>query len=185
MSLYHKEQHQDKDNIDKVKMYSININFMICNSKQLIITANSNTSSIQATLVVPYKVDLDSNGKIMLFHIFLKLYPRSKKLAAVKNENTKLRTYNSMTITQLGRCTVRIENNNKIKMYSVFVGPRNRQPLLGMPDIETLDIMTITCNTMEMKEADGPENCKTSMSQETEASEENYTHTDNISKFEN
>ena len=47
-------------------------------------------------------------------------------------------TYKSTTITQLGMCTVRIENNNKRKMCSFFVVPRNRQPLLGMPDTETL-----------------------------------------------
>ena len=69
-------------------------------------------------------------------------------------------------------------------MCSFFLVPRNKQ-LLGMPDIETLGILTINCNTMEMKEADGPENCKTNMSQEIEATEQYYTNTDNISKFEN
>ena len=50
----------------------------------------------------------------MPFHIFKELYPRSTKeqLTATKNESIKLRMYNSTTITQLGRCTVRIEKNN-------------------------------------------------------------------------
>ena len=34
-----------------------------------------------------------------------------------------------------------------------------------MPDINTLGILTINCSTIEMKEADGPENCKTNTSQ--------------------
>ena len=36
-----------------------------------------------------------------------------------------------------------------------------------------------------MKEIDGPGNCKTHMSQEIDATEQHYTNTDNISKFEN
>ena len=82
----------------------------------------------------------------------------------MKKEKIKLRTYNSTTITQLSRFTVRIENKNKIKMCSFFVVPRKRQHLLGMPDIETLVILTINCKTIEMKEVDGPENHKTNTS---------------------
>ena len=43
------EQHQDEDNIDKVKISSINLNSIIWNSKYLFITANINTLSSQAT----------------------------------------------------------------------------------------------------------------------------------------
>ena len=67
-----------------------------------------------------------------------------------------IQQYNSNTI----RTQYTIENNNKIKMHSFFVVPENRQPLLGMPAIETLGILIINCNTLEMKESDGPENCK-------------------------
>ena len=112
--------------------------------------------------MVLYKLDPGSDVNIMPFHIFKKLYPGSTKeqLATKKNNYIKLRTYDSTTVTQLGRCTVKIENNNKIKMFSFFVVSRNRQPLLGMPDIKTLGILTINCNTIELKEADGLENCK-------------------------
>ena len=54
-----------------------------------------------------------------------------------------------------------------------------------MPDIETLGILTINCNKIEMKEAVGLETCKTNMSQEINATEKSYTNTDTISKFEN
>ena len=61
-------------------------------------------------------MDSGSDGNIMLFHIFKKLFPRStKELAAMKNENIKLRTYSSTTRTQLDRCKVRIASNNKTK----------------------------------------------------------------------
>ena len=43
-----------------------------------------------------------------------------------------------------------------------------------MPDIETLGILTINCNTIEMKDAEWPENHRTNMSQETDTTEE-YT----------
>ena len=70
-SIYpQKEQHQDEDNIGKVNINSININSITFNSKCSVITANLNTSMSQATLVVPYKVDLGENGNIMPFHIF-------------------------------------------------------------------------------------------------------------------
>ena len=70
-------------------------------------------------------------------------------------------------------------------MCSFFVVPRNRQPLLGISYIETLGILTINCNTIEIKEADGPEKCKTNTSQEGESTEEHYANTDNVAKFEN
>ena len=51
-------------------------------------------------------------------------------------------------------------------MHSFFVVPGNGQPLLGIPDIKTLGILTIDCKPIESKEADGLENCKTNMRQE-------------------
>ena len=121
----------------------------------------------------------------MPFHIFKRFYPRSTEehVAAMKNDNIKLRTCNSTTKIQLGRCTVKIENNNKIKMCSFFVVSRTRQPLLGMPDIETLGILTINSNTIKSKEADGPQNCKADVRQEIDAMEKHYTNTDG-SKFQ-
>ena len=39
-------------------------------------------------------------------------------------------------------------------MYDIFVVPGNEQALLGMPDIEILNIFTISCNTISTEEAD-------------------------------
>ena len=52
-----------------------------------------------------------------------------------------------------------------------------------MPDIKTLGILTVNCNTVEMKEADSPEKCKTNTGQEIDTTEKHYTNTDS-SKFE-
>ena len=52
-------------------------------------------------------------------------------------------------------------------MCSFFVVPGNRQPLLGMPDIKTLGILTINFNTVETKEANGHENCQTRQEMDT------------------
>ena len=60
---------------------------------------------------------------------------------------------------------------------------QNRQPLLDVPDAETLGILAVNCNTIEAKEADDPEKCKTNTRQETDATEKHYTNTDG-SKFE-
>ena len=75
-------------------------------------------SSNQARIVLPLKVDTGNNGNIMPLHICKKLFPSGTKeqLAAAKNENIKIKTYNSTTVTQLNRCKVKIENSNKIKI---------------------------------------------------------------------
>ena len=50
--------------------------------------------------MVPHKVYTGSDGNIMQFNIFTKLFPRATtdQLAATKDA-TKLRTYNCTTIT--------------------------------------------------------------------------------------
>ena len=62
------------------------------------------------------KIDMGSDWNIIPFIIFTKLFPSTTtdQLVATKDA-TKLRTYNCGTITQLTRCKVEIENNNKCK----------------------------------------------------------------------
>ena len=96
----------------------------------------------------------------------------------------------SVTITQFGRCRVKIENNSKIKICSFFLVLGK-----GMPDIETLGIFTIKCNTRDTKEADEAEKHRTNtakskestseqqyinMRQEAETPEKCYTNTVSI-----
>ena len=95
-----------------------------------------------------YKVDTGSDGNIMPFNIFTKLFPSTTadQLVATKDA-TNLRTYNSTTITQLGSCKVEIENNDKHNKCIFFIVPGNGEALLGMPNIELLNILNINCNT--------------------------------------
>ena len=73
---------------------------------------------------------------------------------ATRNTNIKLKTYNQTIITQLGTCIIQMEHNNKQKICNFFVVPRNRQALLGMPNIEILNIININCNATGTKETD-------------------------------
>ena len=64
-----------------------------------------------------------------------------------------------VTITQLGMCKVKIEHNNKQKIIYFFAVSGNGQVLLGMPDIEILNILTVNYNTIGTKEIDRTAKC--------------------------
>ena len=74
--------------------------------------------------MMPNKVDMASDGNIMPFNIFTKLFPTTTadQLEATKDA-TKLGTYNHTIITQLRSCKVEIGNNNKHKKGIFFVVP--------------------------------------------------------------
>ena len=126
--------HEQEPGIETVNINSVNFN-----SNHSAIMANLKTSSNKATIMVPYNVDTGSDGNMMPFNIFTKLFTSAAmyQLAAQKDA-TKLRTYNCTTITQLSRCKVEIENNDKCKKCISFVVPGNGEALLGMPYIELL-----------------------------------------------
>ena len=73
---------------------------------------------------------------------------------ATRNTNVWLKTYNWTTITQLGICKVKMEHNNKQKICNFFVILENGQMLLGMSDIEMLNIWTVNYNTVGTQQAD-------------------------------
>ena len=50
--------------------------------------------------------------------------------------------YNETTIPQLGICSV-VDNH---RLWKLSVVPANGPALLGMPDVEVLDILTMNCN---------------------------------------
>ena len=54
---------------------TVNINLFNFNSNHSAIIANLKTSSNKATFMVPYNVDMGSDGNIMPFNIFTKLSP--------------------------------------------------------------------------------------------------------------
>ena len=49
-------------------------------------------------------------------------------------------------------CTVKIEHNNKHKMCTFFVVLGNRKALLGMSDIDVLNIINININTIHTED---------------------------------
>ena len=61
-------------------------------------------------------------------------------------------------------CKVKLEHNNIQKMCKFFVVPGNRQALLGMPDIDRLNIMKINCNTIGTHRNDSADNYSTNTS---------------------
>ena len=77
-------------------------------------------------------------------------------------------------------------------MY-IFVVPGNGQTLLGMPDIDTLNIINISINSIGTEHGGGKDNCctnkathqSTNTMQETDKTEKCYTNTDSISKSNN
>ena len=105
-------QYQKEDIIDKVNINSINFN-----GKHSVISVNLKASSDQARVKVPYKTDTGSDVNIMPLYIYKKIIPYGHKrtTSGKKDENIKLKTCNSTTITNFGRCKVKMENNNRVK----------------------------------------------------------------------
>ena len=72
-----------------------------------------------------------------------------------------MKTYNRTSITQFNICKVNIEPNNKQKMCKLSVVPGNGQAVLGMPDIDKLNIIHINCNMIDTDNIDRVNNCST------------------------
>ena len=139
------EQETIQDSSEESSIDSVNINSIHLNKNCSVITANLKTSADKHSVIVPYKVDMDSAGNIMPLHIHKKMFPRitNEQLAATKNESIQIKMYNKTTITQFGTCTVKIQNNNKHKLCTFFVLQGKGQYFLGMHDIDVLDIINI------------------------------------------
>ena len=82
-------------------------------------------------------------------------------------------------------------------MCKFFLVPGNGQALLGMPDIDMLDIININCNTINTHGNDSVDNCSTNtaicqssrhvqhctnMIQDADKAKKCYTNTESISK---
>ena len=89
---------------------------------------------------------MGSDGKMTLY-----IY---SKLAATRDTNIKLKAFNQTTITQFCIRRLKIEHNYKYKMCNFFVVSGNGQAILGMPDIEILSLLIISCNTIGTMKAD-------------------------------
>ena len=108
---------------------------------------------------------MGSDGNIMALQIYRGLFPSATKeqLVATTNKKTQLETYNRTIVTQLGIFKVKVEHNNKPEMCKFFVVPGSGKALLGIPHINTLNIITISCNTIDSKETDRAINYSTNI----------------------
>ena len=108
-------------------------------------------SWVALKLTVPYKIDAGSNGNIMPWHIFIKLFPRVAEAEIQKTikRHIKLKTYNKTVIMQLGTCVVTINYRDNKKKCEFFAVPRNGQKLLRMPDTAALKIINVNIDSAQ------------------------------------
>ena len=87
----------------------------------------------------------------------------------------------------------RIRAQSNKRKCRFFVVPRNGQALLGMPDIDGLNIIKLNIHTVGAEQTRGSDNCCANMhpiqrddpKQETVKAEKYCTNTDSISKSNN
>ena len=71
-----------------------------------------------------------------------------EKLVATKIKSIVLKC---TTIEQFGKYIVNIPTQQQTKTCEFFVVPGNGQALLGMTDTETLVVLNINCNTIDIQ----------------------------------
>ena len=143
---------------------------------------------------VPHKIDTGSDGNIMPWYMFKKLFPRvtEAKLAKPVKNHIELKMYNKTDITQLGMCMVIINYKDNKKKFEFFLVPRNGQALLGMPGTAALNIINVSIDSIEAASMQN-ENCNTNVSdakkpntkQETHVAKESCTNMDEDLKITN
>ena len=75
--VHNLEQEPDQYHEDHID--TVNINAVNFNNKCSVITANLKTSANKVRIVVPHKVDMGSDGKVMPLHVYKKLFPWATK----------------------------------------------------------------------------------------------------------
>ena len=160
---------------DEIEMVSINSVYMIKNQSML--TAKLDTYTGDNKITIPYKIDTGSDGNIMPWYIFKKLFPRvtEAELAKTIKNHIKLKTYNKTVIVQVGMCMVIINYKDNKKKYEYFVVPRNDRALLGMPDIAALNIINVNTDFIEAASMQ-KENCNTNISDTEKLNTKQETH---------
>ena len=77
----------------------------------------------------------------------------------MERNSVVLKTYNQSNIEQLAMCTVRLRHQIVICRFFVLLG--DGPSLLGMPDIQLLDILKMMCEVVEYQQADRKLNSQT------------------------
>ena len=66
-----------------------------------------------------------------------------------KNKKVLLHTYSNSCIPQLGVCTVTITHRGKPEPFRLFAIPGEGPVILGMPDGEIVEVLSVNCNTIK------------------------------------
>ena len=87
----------------------------------------------------------------MPLHVFRIMFPKATKEQLVtKNKSILLKTYKKIIILQLGICSLAINHISKQKLCRVIVVLGTGQTLLGMQNMDALDVLTINYNTIDI-----------------------------------
>ena len=108
---------------------------------------------------------------LYIFHKLFKNMSKEQLKRSVKG-NIKLKMYNGMHITKLGRCSVHIKLKKLKKRCVFFVVPGNGQALLGIPDMVALNIINLNIDSIQAVTLE----CKTNREQETHTSIKDCTN---------
>ena len=102
-------------------------------------------STTQKIVNITYKID--TGGNLILFKVFTILLTKSTlaTLHVTKNSSFVLKTFNQLDITQLCMHIAKLRYKDKGAKCRFFLVPGDGPELLGMPDIELLNILRITC----------------------------------------
>ena len=125
------EQEAAQDSAEENTIDLVNINSIHFNKNFSILTVNLKMSAGPNNAMVPYKVNMNSDGNIMPLQMYKILFPKitSEQLVATINNNVQLRMYNKTTIAQLGTYVVEVEHKNNKKKCRFFEIPSNGQAL--------------------------------------------------------
>ena len=143
----------------------VSIDSVCLNRNQSVITAYLDTFAGKNKVEIPYKIDMGSEGNIMLLYIFKKIFINTmvEQLKRSIKNHIRLYTYNSTSIMQLGTCAVFIKFRNIRKCCVFFVVPGNGQAIIGMPDATFLDIIKVNIDSIQAEMSKGKTNNKQEM----------------------
>ena len=115
------------------------------------LTTKLDTHAGNNKIAILQKIDTGSDGNIMPWYIFKKLFPRvtEAELEKTVKNHIKLKSYNKTVIAQVGACMVIIKHKDNKKKCEFFVVPRNGQVLLGIPDTASLNIINVNMDSIE------------------------------------
>ena len=105
------EQEAVQDSAEEINIDAVRINSIHFNKNCSVLTVNLKMSPGSYNIMLQYKLNTGSNGNTMPLHTYKEMFPEITKeqLAATKTKNILLKMYNKTTITQLGTCTVEVE----------------------------------------------------------------------------